>query len=179
MSSPDPEKRESLVLVARGVKTKGLKGELVGEILTDFPKRFDAISELTAVGPTGELKRLELERFSFQDDRVVLKFAGYDNIESAKTLVGFDFGVPEADRVQLTKDEFYDWELEGCAVETIGGSAVGTVRELLRTGGVELMFVQGKTGHETLIPLVQSIVVEVDISRKRILIDPPDGLLDL
>lgn len=179
MSASKEESRESLVIVARAVKTKGLKGELVAEVLTDFPERFELISELAGIGARGERKQLKLERFSFHNDRVVLKFAGYDSIESAQALVGFEFGVPEAERVQLATDEFYDWELEGCAVETNHGSAVGTVRGLLRTGGVEVVVVEDEAGRESLIPLAQSIVIDIDISRKRIVIDPPEGLLDL
>ncbi len=179
MSSLNEENQESLVIVARGVKTKGLKGELAAEVLTDFPERFALISRLIGIGSAGQQLQLKLEGFSFHNDRVVLKFEGYDSIESAQTLVGFEFGVPEAERVQLAKDEFYDWELEGCLVETNQGSPVGTVRELLRTGGVEVVIVEDEAGRESLIPLAQPIVVEIDISRKRIVIDPPEGLLDL
>jgi 16S rRNA processing protein RimM len=110
---------------------------------------------------------------------MVLKFAGYDTIESANALVGYEFGLPEAERVQLSQDEFYDWELEGCSVENKPGSIIGRVREVMRTGGVELLVVEDEAGRETLIPMAQSIVVEIDISRKKILIDPPEGLLDL
>jgi 16S rRNA processing protein RimM len=109
----------------------------------------------------------------------VLKFAGYDSIESAKALVGYQFGLPEAERVQLSQDEFYDWELEGCAVENKLGSVVGKVREVMRTGGVELLVVENEARREMLIPMAQSIIVKIDKSRKKILIDPPEGLLDL
>ncbi len=141
--------------------------------------RFEHISELTGVGSSGERKQLELENYWFQNDRMVLKFAGYDTIESAKALVGYEFGLPEAERVQLSRDEFYDWELEGCLVEDKPGSIIGKVSEVMRTGGVELLVVEDAAGEEILIPMAQAIVVEIDISRKKILIDPPEGLLDL
>jgi 16S rRNA processing protein RimM len=179
MSSPSEENRDDLIIVARAVRTRGLKGELVADVLTDFPERFEHVSKLTGVGSSGERKQLELENYWFQNDRMVLKFAGYDTIESANALVGYEFGLPEAERVQLSQDEFYDWELEGCSVENKPGSIIGRVREVMRTGGVELLVVEDEAGRETLIPMAQSIVVEIDISRKKILIDPPEGLLDL
>lgn len=179
MNSPREKSREALIIVARGVRTRGLKGELVADLLTDFPERFERVSELSGIGPGGERKELKLESHWFQNDRMVLKFSGYDTIESAKTLVGFEFGIPEAERVQLSKDEFYDWELEGCSVGVANSSAIGKVREVMRTGGVELLVVEDDARHEHLIPMAQSIVVEVDIPRKKIVIDPPDGLLDL
>jgi ribosomal 30S subunit maturation factor RimM len=49
----------------------------------------------------------------------------------------------------------------------------------MRTGGVELLVVEDETGREQLIPMVQSIVVKIDISHKEMFIDPPEGLLDL
>lgn len=179
MNSPRGESQEALIIVARAVRTRGLKGELVADILTDFPERFENVSELSGIGLTGERKQLKLESYWFQNDRMVLKFSGYDTIESAKNLVGFEFGIPEAERVQLAKDEFYDWELEGCTVGVASGTAIGKVREVLRTGGVELLVVEDDAQRECLIPMAQSIVVKIDIPRKTILIDPPEGLLDL
>lgn len=174
----NPASEESLIIVARAVRTRGLKGEVVADLLTDFPERFERVSQLTGVGPGGQ-KQLKLENHWLQNDRVILKFAGYDNIESAKTLVGYEFGIPEAERIELSKDEFYDWELEGCLVETGNGLAIGTVRAVMRTGGVELLVVEDDAQREHLIPMAQSIVVDIDISRKKILIDPPEGLLEL
>jgi 16S rRNA processing protein RimM len=179
MTPLSEENRDDLIIIARAVRTRGLKGELVADVLTDFPERFQDVSELTGVGSGGERKQLELESYWFQNDRMVLKFKGYDTIEAAKALVGYEFGLPEAERVQLSRDEFYDWELEGCSVENGPGSIIGKVSEVLRTGGVELLVVEVGAGREILIPMAQSIVVEIDISRKKILIDPPEGLLDL
>ena len=179
MNSPGGENHEDLIIVARTVKTRGLKGELVADLLTDFPERFERVSKLQAVRADGDQKQLVLESYWFQNDRVVLKFSGYDSIESAKTLVGYELGLPEAERVQLSAGEFYDWELEGCSVETEHGATIGSVREVMRTGGVELLVVEDDTRREHLIPMAQSIVVDIDLAGRKILIDPPDGLLDL
>lgn len=179
MNSPNDDGRDDLIIIARAVRPRGLKGELVAEVLTDFPERFEKIKELSGVGPDGERKQLELEIYWFQNDRMVLKFAGYDTIEAAKALVGYEFGLPAAERVELSQDEFYDWELEGCLVEDKLGAAIGKVREVMRTGGVELLVVENEERREVMIPMAASIVVEIDITRKKIVIDPPEGLLDL
>jgi 16S rRNA processing protein RimM len=178
MKAPPAVTDSELIVVARALRTRGLKGEIVAELLTDFPGRFERVFEIFAVR-SGEKKSLELENHWLQNDRIILKFAGYDDIESAKSLIGFDFALPEAERMQLSENEYYDWELEGCSVVIENGSVVGIVRELLRTGGVELLVVEDESGREHLIPLVQTIVVRIDMSRKEVLIDPPKGLLDL
>jgi 16S rRNA processing protein RimM len=178
MKAPPAVTDSELIVVARALRTRGLKGEIVAELLTDFPGRFERVFEIFAVR-SGEKKSLELENHWLQNDRIILKFAGYDDIESAKSLIGFDFALPEAERMQLSENQYYDWELEGCSVVIENGSMVGIVRELLRTGGVELLVVDDESGREHLIPLVQTIVVRIDMSRKEVLIDPPEGLLDL
>ncbi len=179
MNSPSEETRDDLIIVARAVRTRGLKGELIADVLTDFPERFEQVSQLTGVSTSGERKNFELENHWFQNDRMVLKFAGYDSIESATALVGYEFGLPLTERVELAKDEFYDWELEGCLVESALGLLIGKVREVMRTGGVELLVVENEERGEIFVPLVASIVTEIDVSEKKILIDPPEGLLDL
>lgn len=179
MTASGDEKVEDVVIVAHAVKVRGLKGELTAELLTDFPERFEQLSEIVGVAPNGEHQRLKLEDHWFQNDRVVLKFAGYDDVESATALVGFNFGVRESERIQLPANQFYDWELEGCSVRIENGSTIGTVREVMRTGGVELLVVRDDKGTEQLIPMTESIVIDVDVNAKVIRVDPPDGLLDL
>ena len=178
-SAPDRDDRDDLIILARAVRTRGLKGELVADVLTDFPERFENISTLTAVAPNGTRQQLELEHYWFQNERMVLKFVGFDTIDAAKPLIGCEFGLPEAERVELDEDEFYDWELEGCVVESKPGTIIGKVREVMRTGGVELLVVESEGQAEVFIPLAAAIVVEIDIAKKRIVIDPPEGLLEL
>lgn len=173
-----PEPGSDLVLIARAVKTHGLKGEVVAELLTDFPERFEDLDEVVLVSPGGEQKTGSIEDFWFQKDRVVLKLGGYDDVDTAKELIGYEFAVPESDRVELEEDEFYDWELEGCTVK-VGDESIGQVRSVLRTGGAEILVVGDESGKELLVPLAAAIVVKIDPAAKTIVVDPPEGLLDL
>src|SRR5215470_14027062 len=167
-----------LVVIARAVRPRGLKGEIVAELLTDFPDRFEEIEELILVSPGGERTTKRLEDYWLQNDRVVLKVAGYDDVDAAKELVGFEFAVPEQDRVPLPADHYYDWELEGCTVK-IGAESIGTVKSVMKTGGAEILVVADESDKERLIPFAESIVVKVAAAGKTIVNDPPEGLLDL
>ena len=178
MTTMNDDASSELVIIARAVRPRGLKGEIVAELLTDFPERFEDVEELVLVSPRGERSNRQLENYWFQNDRVVLKLADYDDVEAAKELVGFEFGVPESERVPLPADHYYDWELEGCTVK-VGAESIGTVKSVLKTGGAEILVVADESGKERLIPLADSIVVEVDAARKTIVVDPPEGLLDL
>jgi len=138
---------EPLIVVARAVRTRGLKGEIVADLLTDFPDRFDRLSQFLAVSPDGQRKDVRLEGHWFQKGRIILKLIGYDSIESASSLVGFEFAVPASERVKLAEDD--------------------------------LLVVGDDKQRDSLVPIVESILIEVDPGKKTIVIDPPPGLLDL
>jgi 16S rRNA processing protein RimM len=168
---------EDLVAIAKIAKTRGLRGELVADVLTDFPERFDDLQTVVAVKPDGGNLTLEIEKFWFQKNRIILKFVGYDSIEAAENLRNCEICITEAEAVELESDEFFDWELQNCAVETVEGVKLGTVKEVLRTGGTEILVVEGET-KEYLIPFAETICTEVDVKNKRIKVDAPEGLLD-
>lgn len=166
-----------LVAIAKIVRARGLRGEVVAELLTDFPERFEGLEEVTVVFGNGDRQVLKIERFFFQKNRIVLKFADVDSIETAETLRDTEVCVDETEAIELEEDEYFDWELEGCAVETIEGEKVGTVRELMRTGGTEVLVIDGAE-KELMIPFAEAICVEVDVEGKRIVVDPPEGLFE-
>lgn len=169
---------EELVAIAKIVKPRGLRGELVADLLTDFPKRFDGLENVIAVSADGTRSDLKIEDFWFQKDRIVLRFRGFTSVEEAEALRGIEICVPESSAAELGEGEFFDWQLAGCEVETVEGERIGTVREIMRTGGTELLVVENEA-REFLIPFVQAICTEVDIEAKKIRVDPPEGLLEL
>lgn len=166
-----------LVALAKVLRARGLKGEVFAEVLTDFPERFEGLERVTAVLPDATRLELKIEDHWFQNDRLILKFTGYDSVDAAQALRNSEICVFESESVELEDGEYFDWQLEGCAVETIEGEKIGTVRALQRTGGTENLLVDGD-GRDHLIPFAESICVEVDIERKLIKIDPPEGLLE-
>jgi len=179
MSSAEDDTRDSLISVARAVRTRGLRGEIVADLLTDYPERFDDVDNLIALSPSGTRKVVELESFFFQNGRIVIKLAGCDTIDAASKFTGYDFCVAEGERVPPAEDEYYDFELEGCSVQLANGENVGRVQRILKTGGAEILVIAAPNGAELLVPLAESIVIEIDIAGKRIVIDPPEGLLEL
>ncbi|MBK8302854.1 MAG: 16S rRNA processing protein RimM [Chloracidobacterium sp.] len=165
-----------LVAVARIAKPRGLKGEVIADILTDFPERFDGLKTVIAVMPNDSRRELTLENHWFQSGRMVLKFAGINSIEDGETLRNAEICVSESDAVELDEGEYFDWQLAGCRVVTVSGEEIGKVRELMRTGATEILVVDGEK--EYLIPFAEAICTEVDIENGIILIDPPEGLLE-
>lgn len=169
---------EELVAVARVVKVRGLRGEVAAELLTDFPERFGRTEELIAVTPAGGRRTLQVEQSRLHAGRVLLKFSGYDTPEAAQDLVGFELCVPESEAVELEDGAFFDWQLEGCRVETVEGRRLGRVREVWHYGAAPILVVRDEDKRETLIPLARSICVVIDTDAKLIRVDPPEGLIE-
>lgn len=170
---------EDLIVVAHIVKVRGLRGEVVADLLTDFPERFENLKSLTGISGESQNRSLQIEEQWFHGDRLVFKFAGFDSIDEAKLLVGLELAVPVEDRIELPQNSYYEWELIGSRVETIDGKHVGEVKGIMHTGGVEMLSVVDQTGRDRLIPMSNDIVVEIDKEKKLIRIDPPEGLLEL
>jgi len=173
MSAP-----EELIAVARVARPQGLRGEVVADLLTDFPDRFAALSELRAVRPGGAVDVLRLERVRPHKRRVVLKFAGYDTVERPEELRGAQLKVRREELVALPEDFYYGFDLEGCEVMTVAGESLGRVAEVQRHGAAELLAVRGGA-REYLIPFALGICREINVAARRIVVDPPEGLLEL
>ncbi len=175
VSSQNPINTD-FVAVARIVKARGLRGELVADVLTDFPERFEDLEKVTAIKDNTH-EELKIEKFWFQKDRIILKFEKVDSVEAAEALRDFEICIPESEAVELEENEYFDWELEDCEVVTVDGECIGKVHEVMRTTGTELLIVRGQE-KEFLIPFAETICTEVDVENKLIRVDAPEGLLE-
>ena len=166
------------ITIARILKTRGIKGEVVAELHTDFPSRFEGLKEVWLEFPGGGREQFSLEDSWSYRGRRVLRFRGVDSIAAAVRLVGAWVQVEAARIVQLPAGTYYDHDLVGCAVRSPGGEFLGTVTDVVRLQGNSLFAVQGPHG-EYWIPAVAAICREISLERKEIVADLPDGLMDL
>lgn len=177
-ASDNPAQAEDVV-IARIIKARGIRGEVACDIETDFPERFQTLDRVTVLMPGGRMLVLMLENHWFHKDRVILKFEGYDTMTAAEELVGGHLVISEADGLELEEDEFYEYQVVGADVMTITGEKIGIVTRLMRTGGTDLLVIEGEGKHEILVPFADDICTEVDVDARRITINPPKGLLEL
>lgn len=169
---------EDLISVARIARPQGLRGEVVAALLTDFPERFAELKVAHVKLANGAVALRELEKSWLHKGRIVLKFAGCDSIEQAEQLRDAQVMISRAQLVALPTDTYYDFDLIDCEVTLKDGSGLGRVTDVQSYGAAPLLVVQDGA-REYLIPLALSICVEIDTAHKRIVVDPPEGLLDL
>jgi 16S rRNA processing protein RimM len=169
---------DDLVSVARIARPQGHRGEVIADLMTDFPERFASLDKAYIKRADGRLLVLDLESSRTHKGRVALKFAGYDSINSAEELRDARVMISRDQLIELPDDTYYDFDLIGCEVVGADGQQLGSVEEIQDYGAAPLLLVRdGK--RELLIPLVLSICVEIDTEQKRIVVNPPEGLLDL
>jgi len=178
-AAPNNRAQAEDVVIARIVKPRGIRGEVACVIETDFPERFAALDQVTVWMPDESRLSLKLEGHWFHNRRVILKFEGFDTMTAAEQLVGGRLVISEADARELEEDEFYEYKIIGSEAVTTGGETIGRVTRLMRTGGADVLVIEGEDGREHLVPFVDEICSEVDANRGRITINPPEGLLDL
>jgi 16S rRNA processing protein RimM len=185
-----PEAAFPYTLVASVVRSRGIRGEVVCELLTDFPEKFAERKQLfllTAADADAQRgdrpRQVALEDFWMPTGknagRIVLKFSGCDSMDDADTLAGMIVAIPHEQRAMLAEDEFFTGDLEGCEIVTESGT-IGRVEKVdTATTGTALLVVKDAAGAEILVPLVKAYLVKVDIAARRIEMKLPDGLLDV
>ncbi|MFN0121866.1 MAG: ribosome maturation factor RimM [Blastocatellia bacterium] len=182
MSGENDPAHEELITIARVARPHGVRGEVVADLLTDFPERFAARRTIQILLANGFPCALELQQGRVHKGRAILKFAGHDTVESVEKLRDARLVVPRSQLTKLPGDTWYEFELIGCEVFDSHGTRVGTVSAVRHYGAAPLLEISdtGKEPHrEYLVPLTRAICPEVDTTGKRIVIDPPEGLLDL
>jgi 16S rRNA processing protein RimM len=148
------------------------------ETRTDEPdERFAAGAVLSVDGPVAELV---VVRPHWHSGRLLVSFDGVGDRNAAEALRGLLLHVERAeDDTPDDPDEFYDSNLTGCGVELPDGTRVGEVADVLHLPGQDLLVVRAADDHEVLVPFVAAFVPVVDVHARRIVIDPPVGLLDV
>jgi 16S rRNA processing protein RimM len=118
---------------------------------------------------------MEVENTWMHGDHLIFKFKGVDSISDAEKLAGAEVTIPFEERVSLDEDEVYESDLIGCEVFDACGKLLGLVTDFQETGGTPLL----QVGENLLIPFAKAICTSIDLEHRRIVVNPPDGLLDL
>jgi 16S rRNA processing protein RimM len=126
-----------------------------------------------------QIRPLRVSRARWHHGRLIVTFDGVTSREDAEQLRGSHLLIDEAESGEAGDDAWWDHQLEGLAVRLPDGSPLGRVREVRHTGGQDLLVVERPGSSEVLVPLVRAMVPVVDPGAGHIVVDPPEGLLDL
>jgi 16S rRNA processing protein RimM len=152
------------------LKPQGLKGEVKVKPLTDNLDRFDEISQVLLKEKDGSFKRINVLSRRYMKGWVILLLDGFDNKDLAEQLRGKSLWIPRSMAKQLAKDNYFIADIIGCKVESVEGTPLGVISEVIKTGSNDV-FVVDCDGKDILVPALKKIVVQVDIDLGRIVID--------
>jgi 16S rRNA processing protein RimM len=167
-----------MAVVGRVARAHGIRGQVIVNPETDFPEeRFRPGAELYAER-NGVLECLTVTTVRFHKDRPIIGVAGVDDMNAAVRLAGSELRIPVDRLAPLPPGTFYRHDLIGCRVERPTGEQLGIVSDVEGSVGGSRLVVESADG-EVLVPLAETICVAIDPAAKRIVVEPPEGLLEL
>ncbi len=167
-----------MLLVGIVRRPHGLAGEVSVEVLTDFPERF--VPGLNLVWRRGSRVRvLRLAGARRHGKRMLLSFEGIGGVDAAAALARGDLCLPAGEAVPAPPDFYYSHEVVGWRCQDLSGKGIGVVTDLQQTPAGPLLSIETPAKKEALVPFVRPIVVSIERASKRIVLDVPEGLLDL
>lgn len=153
-------------------KPHGTSGEVYVVRISDDPGRFEPGATVTHE----DGRELVVASSRAHRDRFLVRFEGAGTREEAEALRGALY-VDPADARDLDDSEFWEHEIVGCAVVLVDGTQVGDVTDVIVRPAQDLLEIATQAGPR-LVPFVDEIVTEVDRAARRVVVDPPAGLLD-
>ncbi|HEY0812810.1 MAG TPA: ribosome maturation factor RimM [Pseudonocardia sp.] len=180
MSSTPTGRAEQLLLAGVAMRAHGLHGEVVVNLHTDSPEeRFAPGAQLIARRPGEPDGVLTVESARPHSGRMLVRFVEAPDRTAAEALRGLRLLVSATSAAApKDPDEFHVHQLEGLRAELEDGTVVGTVGDVVHGPAGELLVVVREDAPEALVPFVQAIVPTVDLDNGRIVLTPPEGLLD-
>lgn len=170
--------------IARFVRAQGRNGEILADILTDFPERFAAMRH-AFVWPANsrEPRPIEIERTWLHKRRVVLKLAHVDSISAAEELRDAILVIPAEERMALGAGVAYIGDLIGCSVIDLGSAPparIGRIRDVIQQKKTaDLLVIDCDDGAEHSIPFAKAYLVRIDLERRSVEMNLPPGMMDI
>jgi 16S rRNA processing protein RimM len=165
-----------LVGLGRITRSQGNRGELRLRLYSDEP--IEPFFQKVYLQSKGESEEFEVESVRRYKDEYVVKLKGIDTLEAARSKRGSEVVVPQEWLKPLAQGDYYLYQIIGCAVYTTTRQFVGEAEDVLSIENNDLLVVRDAS-REVLVPFTERICVEIDLKKREIVLEPPEGLLEL
>ena len=151
-------------------RAHGVQGEIALEVHTRLLELLDPEC-IVYVGE--EHQPFTIEKSRWKQDLLLLKFLDVDDRTTASDLTNEWVYIKSEELPTLPDDdEFYFHDLLGLEVVFSNGEAIGILEEILETGANDVFLVRNEAGKETLIPVVEEFIIDVDMENEKIIVEP-------
>lgn len=168
---------DEYALVGRIARAHGNRGQVIVNPETDFVEERFQVGSVLQTWRDGRIEVLRVTAFRLQAGRPVIALAGVETMNDAEAMAGLELRIPVGELAPLPEGTFYRHDLVGCRVETTRGEVVGEVDKVEGETAASRLVVRTPRG-EVLIPLAAQICVRIEPADRRIVVDPPEGLLE-
>lgn len=155
--------------------THGLRGEVKARAFTESKKRFEKLSSIL-IDFKGDLKKYDIENVRYQNEVILLKLKGIDDIDDAEKLKGYYIKIPRNDAKETEKNEFFIADLIGC--EVYENDFIGILDDVFTAGASDVYVIKRKGKKDLLIPAIESVIKKIDVEKRKIDVEIPRGLDD-
>ena len=165
--------------VGKIVNTHSLKGEVKVISSTDFEEeRFKKGSKLLVTRGNQLIREVIVESYRNHKNFLLVKFEGIDSVEEAEKLKNLQIKIDSDEVGELEENEFYFHEIIGCQVFDENDRNLGEIIDILTPGANDVWVIKGEEGKEILIPYIEDVVKQIDITNKKVNIEVMEGLID-
>ena len=160
--------------VGRVVRPHGVRGEMVLEVLTEFPEHL-AEAETVYLGEPPVPHPLRQVR-ALRHGQIVIRLADCPDRNAAEAYRGQLVHIRAEQAAPLPPGRYYHHQILGLAVTTETGETLGQVTEILETGANDVYVVTGPEGQEVLLPALRSVILQIDLEARRMVVHLLEGL---
>ena len=165
--------------VGKIVNTHSLKGEVKVISSTDFEEeRFKKGSKLLITRGNQLIREVIVESYRNHKNFLLVKFEGIDSVEEAEKLKNLQIKIDSDEVGELEENEFYFHQIIGCQVFDENDRNLGEIIDILTPGANDVWVIKGEEGKEILIPYIEDVVKQIDITNKKVNIEVMEGLID-
>ncbi|NCT18370.1 MAG: 16S rRNA processing protein RimM [Flavobacteriaceae bacterium CG_4_8_14_3_um_filter_34_10] len=171
-------RKEDCFYLGKIVRKYSFKGEVLIKLDTDEPELYTQM-ESVFVDLNKNLIPFFIEKSALHKSTLLrVQFEDIDSEKKADDLIGLEVYLPLAELPQLEDDQFYFHEIIGYMVKDIHFGKVGILKGI-NDSGAQALFEIDREGKEILIPLNDDFIEKVDKKNKILLLDTPEGLIDI
>ncbi len=167
-----------LLLVGTVARAHGNKGQVIVNPETDFAQERFAVGNELVVEQHGHTTTRRITAVRFHSGRPIVALGGVETMNDAEALAGAELKMPAAALGALPANTFYRHDLVGCDVKDTAGRAIGRVTDVEGPLERSLLIVASGRG-DVMVPMANGIVVKVDTVAKQIVVELPEGLMDV
>jgi 16S rRNA processing protein RimM len=161
--------------VGRVMRPHGVRGELLLEVLTEFPQHL-AEGEVVYVGEAAVAHTLRRVRMQRGQRHLIIQLADCLDRNAAEAYRGQLIQIKVEQAAPLPPGRYYHHQILGLDVMTDAGEALGQITEILETGANDVYVVTGPAGGELLLPALRSVILQIDLEARRMTVHLMDGL---